>query len=646
MALAGLLLVAGTGSAGETEAELKALIERQGKLIEEQGRQLEEQGRELQELKKRLEETIAAPNPADSAAPPKGEADPEAMRKIIADYLRDNPGAGMPPSVQTGYNTAPLTPQIGPGGFVIRSAPNPPYVRWEDECRIPFELRIRGRLQLDYYRYTSTDSTNHLTGQGAVNNANQPRLPDFSQLEIKRGNVILEGTAFDPDLRYRVNFNGFTRGIGGFQSNRVVQTVPTGATTPVGAAVSPIGGGVIVSHGVTLFEAFVAYDMHPCNCEKGCGPDCPERCLKYCPTLTLLAGKFKPFFGLDEILGNQNMQFVEFSMTSLFFSADEDARLMGAGIELRACEDRFFLQSIVTNGAEAFTPNVIMDQYPGFITGFWYDFGGTWDNERKRWQLFGTSISDLDYSPCLVVRAGGCVNIVPHDRRSIHGDAELSRYFVVPSAPGGTRLINLLNGDLVNPPGSHAVDKFDAYTYTAFLAAKYRGLSFINEWWVRNLNNFRTTRNGLGNIIYQDTLGPGGTPANALFPPNIGLLDYGMELAMGYFLVPRKIELAGRWSWIRGQSGDINGDGTFTLVRIPGSATPVHRVNGAFRNFHDAHEYTVGLNWFFRRQQVKWQTDIGWYSGGNPSSPAAQSLAGFLSGVDGYLIRTQLQLFF
>ena len=46
----------------------------------------------------------------------------------------------MPPGVQTGY-----TPT---GGFFVRSTPGPNYVKWDDDCRIPFDLRVRGRLQL------------------------------------------------------------------------------------------------------------------------------------------------------------------------------------------------------------------------------------------------------------------------------------------------------------------------------------------------------------------------------------------------------------------------------------------------------------------------------------------------------------------
>ncbi|HZT83413.1 MAG TPA: hypothetical protein VFA26_24495, partial [Gemmataceae bacterium] len=608
--------------------------------------QLRQQRRQLEELNAELgraEEQRRRPAAPPAADPPPKDArpapDPEAVKKIVGDYLKDNPGAGMPPGVQTGYE---------PGrGFIIRSGPNPAYVKWADDCRIPFELRVSGRIQMDYYAYKTTDGLNHLTGVPTTLNANATRLPDVDLLEIKRANLRLEGSAFDPDLKYRLEFNGFTRGVQGLQNNKVIQTAPAGGTAPNTAPVSPTGGGVSVDHTVTLFEAFASYDFHGCAAERGCGPDCPDGTSKYVPTYTIIAGKMKPFFGLDEFLGNRNMQFVEFSMADLFFDADDDARLMAAGFQIKQLEDRFFLQALMTNGSEgAFFPSSHLDNYPGFISGVWYDVGGTWNASRKAWDLFGDSIADIDYSVKPVARLGGCVNLVPMNRRSLYGDAEQSRYFVVPGAPGSTRLINVLNGDLALPPGAHAVDKFDAYTYTVFLSGKYRGLSLHNEWWLRNLNNFQAAPDGRGVIIYQDSLGPGGASRNALFPSGQGIIDYGMELSAGYFLVPRKLEVAARWSYVRGQSGDINGNGTFRNATVPGLATPVHVVNGAFRNFHEADEYTVGLNYYFKRQLLKWQTDVGFYKGGNPVGPAGQSIGGFIGGQDGYLLRTQIQMAF
>lgn len=597
---------------------------------------VEQQSKQIDELRKQIDAQLTARQHAEAKDPAQDALDPNAVKKIVADYLHENPGAGMPPGVQTGYSLST--------GFVIRSAPNPKYVNWDDDCKIPFELRIHGRLQLAYYFYKVTDPVNHLTNVPATQNANSVRLADFSQIEAKRVQLTFEGTAFDPDLRYLLRLHGDTRGLPGLQNNKVIETV-AGTTDPNGAAAATgTGGGVLVDHSVRLFEAWVAYDIHGCAAQKGCGRDCPEGAVKYAPTYTLIAGKLKPFFGLEEYLGNATEQFVEFSMADFFFDADDDNRLMAAGGMVKALEDRFFMQAIITNGSESLFPNSQMDKYPGFITGFWYDFGGSWNYERKAWDLFGDCVSDIDYSCKPVIRTGGSFNIVPLDRRSLYGDAEQSRYGTMAAGPGGTRLINLLNGDAATPAGSHAVDMFDAYSYNAFVAAKYHGFSVLNEWWLRDLDNFRTTPNGMGNIIYQDTLGPKGASANALFPHH-GLIDYGTDLQAGYFLIPKRLEIAARWSWVRGQSGDINGNGTFTTTTIPGVVGPVHVVNGAFRNFHEANEYTLGLNYYFKRHLVKWQTDFSIYNGGNPAV-GGSSLAGFIPGEDGYLVRTQFQLFF
>ena len=111
--------------------------------------------------------------------------------------------------------------------------------------------------------------------------------------------------------------------------------------------------------------------------------------------------------------------------------------------------------------------------------------------------------------------------------------------------------------------------------------------------------------------------------------------------------MPKKLEVAGRWSWIRGQSGDINGrDTRFTLVSVagvPGGSVKV--IDGAFRNFAEVNEYAVGLNYYFYGNNAKWQTDFSVYRGGNPAQ-GGQSLAGFIPGVDGWMVRSQIQLAF
>src|SRR5262249_35685704 len=171
----------------------------------------------------------------------------------------------------------------------------------------------------------------------------------------------------DPNLRFWFELDGNTRGLGGNQNNRVT---PGAAFEPNTTAVSPIGGGVTVDHAVRLFSAYVAYDFHGCASEKGCGPDCPEGTVKYAPTYTFIVGKFKPFMSFEEYMGSANAQFVEYGMTEWFFDADDDNLQTQAGTQIRALDDRFYLQATIVNPNESQFPNTLQQNYPGFNCGF------------------------------------------------------------------------------------------------------------------------------------------------------------------------------------------------------------------------------------------------------------------------------------
>src|SRR6202011_2868867 len=95
-----------------------------------------------------------------------------------------------------------------------------------------------------------------------------------------------------------------------------------------------------VDHAVRLFSAYVAYDMHPCGYEKGCGPDCPDGTYRYTPTLTAIIGKFKPFFSFEEVMGSPNTPLVHYGISNWFFDADDDNYLMGAGFQYKNFDDR------------------------------------------------------------------------------------------------------------------------------------------------------------------------------------------------------------------------------------------------------------------------------------------------------------------
>ena len=307
-----------------------------------------------------------------------------------------------------------------------------------------------------------------------------------------------------------------------------------------------------------------------------------------------------------------------------------------------------------------------MDDLPGFNVGGWYDFGGTWNDARKRCDLFGDSISDIDYSCNPVLRVGGAANIVPMDRKSEYDIDELSRIRTSTAAPGGTSLISLLGGGGLGAIGTtgasaYSLDAVDSYTFEAYWAAKWHGFSIYNGYWARDLNNFRGVRQSTGNgtsaypgngldnsILYTVNTSPTATTA-ALFPSNKALIDLGAQLQGGYFVLPKKLELVARVSVITGDSGDVYGDGlataTKTTITDAAGAHTVLVIPGAFSHNHTSEEYAAGVNWYFYRQLVKWQTDVSYYNGGNPAA-GGQSPAGFIPGVDGWMLRTQIQLAF
>ncbi len=265
-----------------------------------------------------------------------------------------------------------------------------------------------------------------------------------------------------------------------------------------------------------------------------------------------------------------------------------------------------------------------------------------------------------------MLRVGGAANIVPLDRRSLFTNVELNRIRAATAAPGGTGLIGLLGGGGLGAIGTtgasaYSVDAIDSYTYEAYWAAKYHGFSLYNGYWIRDLDNFRGVRqatgpgtaaypgNGLNNaILYTVNTSPTTTNA-ALFPVNHGLVDLGAQIQGGYFVLPKKMELVGRFSVISGESGDIYGNGLaaagHTTIVDAAGAHSVLVIPGAFSHNHASEEYAVGLNWYFYRQLAKWQTDFSIYEGGNPAA-GGQSPAGYIPGVDGWQIRSQIQLAF
>jgi hypothetical protein len=639
----GLLACAG-GLRAQDPGDFKARIDAQDREIQALKAKLQAlqpvaaPGANLTPLHWTVDGTSGQPGP-ENGNPPTPGGDPGTGTTAVT----EKSGSGL--SFDAGYDPSK--------GFFLDALRDPDYPKTASG-KFPFELAVRGRIQSDYYNYKVTDSKNHLTGIDTGANT----APDESLFEIKRLRLVLAGWLYDPDIRYQFQFDGNTRGL-------------ATENTRQNAFANPIGnveGGANLSNvdsGVRLLEAWVAYDLHSDPDETG-----------YRSTLTFIAGKLKPMGSFEEYIRSTGGQFVEFSMASWMFDSDADNYLYGAGVQVKALDDRFYAQVLITNGSDNQVPDYNLDNIPGANLGWWYDFGGTRDECTRRWKLYGDSISDLDWSENPVLRVGSAANITPMGRRSQYTSAELDFFKAATAAPGGSNIDTVLGGGGLATGGNFtnvasgnspfAVDAFDVYTYDFYYAGKWHGFSFYNEWWIRDYDNFRGEKNpslsGNNPILYTMNT-PNGKTATALFDRG-GMVDFGTAFQTGYFLIPHKLEMAFRYSLISGVSGDINGDGTFTTVPAtslgikesglvggsqPANTVPlgtnIRVVNGAFTHYHDSQEFTLGLNVFFYGQQVKWQTDVGFYTGGNPAVNG-QSPAGYIPGVDGYLIRTQIQLYF
>jgi hypothetical protein len=564
-----------------------------------------------------LEERLVARNQArDRMAVPEAE-----VRRIVTDYLNGNPGAGMPAGVETGY--AP------DAGFYIRSVRNPAYRKWDDECAIPFSLGIRATMNLGYTFYKVTDNVNHISGQ-QVN----PPLGDFSEFAVKDLQLNFAGTAFDPNLRYQLRLRANTGPLAAVPNTRVL-TQEFSADDDGDEVISRASLGSALRLGS---QTFLAYDLHPCSADKGCGPDCTDEQVHYAPTLTLVVGILRSLLGLEAYLGSRTGAVIERGIAGIFFGVPAAT---SAGVQLQECEDRFFLQAVVANAFESSTPNTNGGHLPGGNLGFWYDFGGNWNDARKEWDLFGTTLVDLEYSCEPVIRVGAGFAFEPIDSRTQYQDEEASLVRVMPAGLFGTRLIALLNGGAKTTPLSlspFAVDSFDDYTFSTYVAGKYRGWNFLAEAWLRDLNDFSS--GAPLPILYQVP----GTQIVGLFPAGHGLFDYGLTLQGGYFVIPRTLQLGFRWSWVRGESGNVFGNGTIVAMpTVPGFGV-VNVYRDAFQHYSQANEYTISLAYYFHGNSLKWQNDLGFYTGGNPAG--SRSSAGFVPGADGWLVRSRLQLLF
>ncbi len=195
------------------------------------------------------------------------------------------------------------------------------------------------------------------------------------------------------------------------------------------------------------------------------------------------------------------------------------------------------------------------------------------------WGDFGRGYADFEDHKDPVVRIGACYTFALGQGSQAASDA------VENSS------IRLSDGTLITQPGALApgvtLQSYDISLAAFDLAFKHRGLSVSTEWYAQDLSALK----GNGPLPFSSTQA------------------YGGFLQGGYFILPQKVELYSRASFVTGHYGT-------------GS------------------EVAGGLNWFILPGQsnLRFTFDTAWLN----RSPADQNRTGFVAGQTGILIRTQI----
>jgi len=199
------------------------------------------------------------------------------------------------------------------------------------------------------------------------------------------------------------------------------------------------------------------------------------------------------------------------------------------------------------------------------------------------WGEFGPGYPDIEAHEQLVARIGACYTYdIGHGSQSGSTSPENSS-------------IRLSDGTIITQPGAFApgvtLERYDLSLAAIDLAFKYRGFSLSTEWYAQDLLGLQ----GNGRIPISSTQA------------------YGGVLQGGCFVVPQKLELYSRTSFVTGRYGA-----------------------GA--------EYAGGFNWFplSGKNNLRVTFDTTWLE----HSPADQNRTGYVAGQTGLLIRAQISTSF
>ena len=289
-------------------------------------------------------------------------------------------------------------------------------------------------------------------------------------------------------------------------------------------------------------------------------------------TLGFRTGKYKMPFTLSRWCSGREFEFTDRSMSSTYFDVNRslawglygETKCLARPITWATA----IFNGLVTGGAETGSSGTLDNNFAYSARLFGFPIG-----DWGRGQL-----ADFQWHKRLAMRVGFGIAASEINKE---GTTEFDTPRVVDS---GAELASIL------PP---AVDSYFVSLYSLDVSTKYRGWSTILEYYFRTVSDFK----------------------GASVPD---LFDHGLWFQLGYFVVPRKLQLVTRWSRVEGNSGTLGGDDQ-----------SAEEVAGAFA-------------WYFREQHAKLVVDLTHLDG----APINSSALNITPGDRGWLFRSQIQFSF
>lgn len=251
------------------------------------------------------------------------------------------------------------------------------------------------------------------------------------------------------------------------------------------------------------------------------------------------------------------------SMATTFFRQDRSVGLWAEG----KLGDEWYYSASITNsfiGGNLRRKGIELDREPYVANMLWWEPLGE----------FGKGYADLKQSDSPLIRIGSSI-----------GFGRIGN--LASSKERGAFRIS--DGSKLEKAG-FGITGFRSFHYTADFALKYQGIGFNAEYYWRSIQD----------IDYA-----------AASEPFSKLTTDGFYADLGYMIVPKKLELAGRLSTVDGQFGS-------------------------------RWEYAGGLNWYLSGHNNKLMVDVTSLNG----SPVSSSSPDLELGMDGLLYRFQWQLAF